>query len=92
MCDFTNGFKLCTCTEDEIDMMYRWQLKVLEREEIVRGRCVFPIKDFGNGLEFEWVKLHLEEGDIVWVVTSFGTSGFCEYVQNTFRHQKRVSL
>lgn len=62
MCDFTDGFKLCTCTEDETDMMYRWQLKVLEREEDAQGRCIFPIKDFGNGLEFEWVKLHLEEG------------------------------
>lgn len=61
MCDFRDGFKLCSCLEDDSDGKYIWQLRRLDREEYVQGRCHFPIEDFGNGLEFEWIKLNLED-------------------------------
>jgi hypothetical protein len=65
MCDFTDGFMLCSCKDDIKHQGYVWQLRI--KKEIVnwmkmeQGRCILPSQDIENGLDYEWVKLNLED-------------------------------
>ena len=72
MCDFENGFKLCTCTaidtpkdttENDAPTQYIWELRVLDKTELCVGKCIFPDEDIGQGLDEEWVLLNLNLED-----------------------------
>ncbi len=66
MCDFINGFILCSCDEEnkkaelEFDKNeYVWELKTLKKKIPARGITDFPDSDIGKGLKSEWVLLNL---------------------------------
>jgi len=63
MCQFDNGFKLCSCIDttnnfEESEDIYIWELLTIVEMELIRGRYI-PPQDIGNGLEIEWVLLNL---------------------------------
>ncbi len=66
MCDFENGFILCSCNEESNETTlnsdketYVWELKTLKETIPARGITQFPISDIGMGLNAEWVLLNL---------------------------------
>ncbi len=66
MCDFENGFILCSCDEKnkkpelESDKNeYVWELKILKKRIPARGITDFPGSNIGKGLKSEWVLLNL---------------------------------
>lgn len=65
MCDFTEGFRLCSCQENGLLEGYVWQLRTkkekLDWMEMKLGKCILPSLDIENGLAYEWVKLNLED-------------------------------
>jgi len=68
MCDFKDGFILCSCDEGEEKMSskndgseYIWELRILDKLEFSIGKAKYPSLDIGSGLESEWVLLNLEE-------------------------------
>jgi hypothetical protein len=72
MCDFTQGFKLCTCATDALPVtdapiVYIWQLntspKAPEIDERVRGIYIGPLSDIGAGLSEEFVWTALNSGN-----------------------------
>lgn len=69
MCEFDNGFILCSCelsnehtnTQDDSKIEYIWELRILKSKELAIGRAIYPEKgiDIGCGLNAEWVLLNL---------------------------------
>ncbi|WP_291869394.1 hypothetical protein [Maribacter sp.] len=69
MCDFENGFILCSCKEKKTSkevlktdkLEYIWELRTVKKTEWAVGRARLPSSDIGKGLESEWVLLNLED-------------------------------
>lgn len=68
MCDFENGFILCSCKDKNEEVSsknkssgYIWELRILEKREFAVGKARYPSSNIGSGLESEWVLLNLEE-------------------------------
>ena len=68
MCNFEKGFKLCTCSAEEIanstgDNTYTWHLSQLmgpNKDDIV-GKYQPPVSDLGKGLEADFVLSELNK-------------------------------
>ncbi len=68
MCDFENGFILCSCKEkngkSELSVKkaeYVWELRTLQKTELAVGKARWPSSDIGKGLDAAWLLLNLAD-------------------------------
>lgn len=69
MCNFDDGFILCTCNTKGSDKnqlilenaTFIWELRIIKETEFAVGRTKLPSTTIGEGLNSEWVLLNLED-------------------------------